>query len=44
MREILRKSRGTHFDPALVDLFLEILDEEGDEMLALVEASREQVP
>jgi len=43
VRGILRKSRGTHFDPALVDLFIEILDEEGDEMLALVEASREPV-
>ena len=41
VREILRKGRGAHFDPALVDLFLEILDEEGDEMLALIEASRE---
>jgi hypothetical protein len=40
VRDILRKSRGTHFDPALVDLFLQILDDEGDEMLALIEASR----
>jgi putative nucleotidyltransferase with HDIG domain len=39
-REILRKSRGTLFDPALVDLFLEILDEEGDEMLALTAGAR----
>jgi len=39
-REILRKSRGAFFDPALVDLFLEILDEEGDEMLALTAGSR----
>jgi len=43
VREILRKSRGTHFDPALVDLFFEILDDEGDEMLALVAASRAEV-
>jgi CHASE2 domain-containing sensor protein len=44
VREILRKDRGTHFDPALVDLFFEILDEEGDEMLALVDASRDAEP
>jgi len=42
VRELIRKERGAHFDPALVDLFLEILDAEGDEMLALVEASAEQ--
>jgi HD-GYP domain-containing protein (c-di-GMP phosphodiesterase class II) len=40
VRSILRKSRGTHFEPRLVDLFLDILDEEGDEMLALIEAPR----
>jgi putative nucleotidyltransferase with HDIG domain len=39
-REILEKQRGTFFDPALVDLFLEILDEEGEEMLALSAAAR----
>jgi len=39
VRELLRKDRGTHFDPELVDLFLEILDAEGDEMLALVAAA-----
>jgi CHASE2 domain-containing sensor protein len=43
VREILTKDRGTHFDPGLVDLFLRILDEEGDEMLALVAASAETV-
>ena len=43
VREILRKDRGTHFDPGLVELFLHILDEEGDEMLALVAASAESV-
>ncbi len=32
---ILQKGRGTNFEPALVDLFLEILEEEGGEMLAL---------
>ena len=33
--EILEKSRGTFFEPALVDLFLEILEDEGAAMLAL---------
>jgi putative nucleotidyltransferase with HDIG domain len=41
VREILSKDRGAHFDSALVELFLRILDEEGDEMLALVAASAE---
>ncbi len=40
-REILRKSRGTLFEPALVDLFIEILDEEGEEMLALTAGARQ---
>jgi putative nucleotidyltransferase with HDIG domain len=40
VQEILQKSRGTLFDPALVDLFLEILDEEGEEMLALTAGAR----
>jgi HD-GYP domain-containing protein (c-di-GMP phosphodiesterase class II) len=35
VREILEKYRGNFFEPALVDLFLEILDEEGESMLAL---------
>jgi HD-GYP domain-containing protein (c-di-GMP phosphodiesterase class II) len=39
VRELLKKSRGTHFDPELLDLFLRVLDEEGDEMLEIVEAS-----
>lgn len=39
VREILRKDRGSHFDAALVDLFLELLDEEGDELLAWIEQS-----
>ena len=39
VRRILRKSRGTFFEPRLVDLFLEILDDEGDEMLELVGVS-----
>jgi HD-GYP domain-containing protein (c-di-GMP phosphodiesterase class II) len=37
VRAILRKSRGSRFEPALVDLFLSVLDEEGDELLALAE-------
>jgi HD-GYP domain-containing protein (c-di-GMP phosphodiesterase class II) len=41
VRELLRKDRGTAFDPALVDLFFEILDAEGEDMLALVAASAE---
>jgi len=36
VRDILRKGRGGHLDPSLVDLFLEILDAEGEEMLAFV--------
>ncbi len=37
VREILQKDSGTRFEPALVDLFLELLDECGEEMLALIE-------
>jgi HD-GYP domain-containing protein (c-di-GMP phosphodiesterase class II)/CHASE2 domain-containing sensor protein len=40
VRELLEKSRGTQFEPALVDLFLEILEEEGDAMLALSAGGR----
>jgi HD-GYP domain-containing protein (c-di-GMP phosphodiesterase class II) len=36
--EILQKHRGTQLDPELVDLFLEILAEQGREMLDLIEA------
>jgi CHASE2 domain-containing sensor protein len=43
VRELLAKDRGAHFDPALVEAFLRILEEEGDEMLALVAASAEPV-
>jgi putative nucleotidyltransferase with HDIG domain len=38
--EILNKSRGTQFEPALVDLFLEVLDEDGEAMLALTGEQR----
>lgn len=37
VRARLEKSRGEHFDPELLDLFLRLLDEEGEEMLALLE-------
>jgi putative nucleotidyltransferase with HDIG domain len=37
----IEKGRGTHFDPRLVDLFLEVLEEEGEEMLALIARSAE---
>lgn len=35
--DILYKGRGVQFDPDMVDLFLRVLEEEGEEMLALVE-------
>lgn len=40
VRELLRKERGEQFDPDLVELFLAILDEQGEEMLALLDAGR----
>jgi putative nucleotidyltransferase with HDIG domain len=40
VRMVLRKGRGSEFDPALVDLFLAILEEEGDELLALLDVAR----
>ena len=39
VREILEKGRGGQFEPGLVDLFLTILDEEGEEMLDLIGVS-----
>ena len=35
VRALLNKGRGEHFEPALVDLFLRVLDEEGEDLLAL---------
>jgi len=35
VRELMIKGRGERFEPALVDLFLRVLDEEGEELLAL---------
>jgi len=37
VRELLRKGRGERFEPALVDLFLGVLEEEGEEMLDLAQ-------
>jgi CHASE2 domain-containing sensor protein len=34
--DILDKGRGVRFDPEILDVFLRVLDEEGDEMLAVV--------
>jgi HD-GYP domain-containing protein (c-di-GMP phosphodiesterase class II)/CHASE2 domain-containing sensor protein len=36
VKDILMKGRGTQFDPDLVDLFFEILHEQGEEMLELI--------
>jgi HD-GYP domain-containing protein (c-di-GMP phosphodiesterase class II)/CHASE2 domain-containing sensor protein len=37
VRDILRKDRGSHLDPALVDLFLALLEQEGDDLLAMID-------
>ena len=39
VRDLLIKGRGTQFDPVLIDLFFEVLEDQGDEMLALVARS-----
>ncbi len=36
VRDLLAKGRGGQFDAELVDLFFEILDEQGDDMLELI--------
>ncbi len=42
VRELLLKGRGTQFDPDLLDLFFEVLDEQGDEMLEMIARSNFQ--
>jgi len=37
VRAILEKGRGTEFDPAILDLFLRVLDDEGDELLSMLD-------
>jgi HD-GYP domain-containing protein (c-di-GMP phosphodiesterase class II)/CHASE2 domain-containing sensor protein len=44
VREILKKDSGVRFEPALVDLFLEILNERGEELLDLIAATTETRP
>jgi putative two-component system response regulator len=36
VRSIMEKGRGSQFDPELLDLFFTVLEEEGEEMLALI--------
>lgn len=36
VRELLMKGRGTQFDPELVDLFFEVLEDQGEDMLELI--------
>ncbi|MEM9173840.1 MAG: CHASE2 domain-containing protein [Myxococcota bacterium] len=42
VRDLLVKGRGTQFDPALVDLFFEVLEDQGEEMLELIARSSGQ--
>ncbi len=42
VRDLIRKGAGTRFDPQLVELFFEVLEEQGEEMLALVARSTGQ--
>jgi HD-GYP domain-containing protein (c-di-GMP phosphodiesterase class II)/CHASE2 domain-containing sensor protein len=39
VRRMLRKARGERFEPELVDLFLRLLDEEGEELLGMAARS-----
>jgi len=44
VRALIEKESGGRFEPALVTLFLEILEEHGDEMLALCVSSASTTP
>ncbi|MBW2282439.1 MAG: CHASE2 domain-containing protein [Deltaproteobacteria bacterium] len=44
VREILLKESGERFEPALVALFFEVLDEEGEDMLELIAATEGAFP
>ena len=37
VRELMQKERGARFEPELLDLFLRLLDDEGEELLAVAE-------
>ena len=39
VRDLLLKGRSSQFDPDLVDLFFEVLEEQGEEMLELIARS-----
>jgi HD-GYP domain-containing protein (c-di-GMP phosphodiesterase class II)/CHASE2 domain-containing sensor protein len=41
VRSIMEKGRGSQFDPELLDLFFTVLEEEGEEMLALIRNTSE---
>ncbi len=40
---LLRKGRGVELDPEVVDLFLKVLEEQGDEMLDLIQRDHEEL-
>ena len=40
VRQHLEKGRGNAYDPDVLDLFLRVLDEEGDELIDLVARAR----
>lgn len=44
VREIIEKEAGERFEPALVQLFFEILDEQGEDMLDLIAADEATEP
>jgi HD-GYP domain-containing protein (c-di-GMP phosphodiesterase class II) len=39
VRDVLLKERGRQFDPELIDLFFEVLEDQGEEMLELIARS-----